>query len=87
MALIAGDPELPPAAIMRRLRGLLNRMSEQNIEGVSAEVAQLFGQSSQRQLAKALTSSIMGSCLSEAQVLAPLVLLARVRVRVGVSLT
>jgi len=84
-AAAGGDPELPSAAIMRRLRGLLNRMSEQNIEGVSAEVAELFGQSSQRLLAKALTASIMGSCLSEAQVLAPLVLLNAALLR-GLSL-
>ena len=78
-------PELPSPAIMRRLRGLLNRMSEQNIDSVTAEVAQLFGQSSQRLLAKALTASIMGSCLSEAQVLAPLVLLNAALLR-GLSL-
>ena len=52
----------------RRLRGLLNRLSEQNIDGVSAEVAQLFEGGSARLLSDALTEAVLGSCLSEAQV-------------------
>ena len=61
----------------RRMRGLLNKLTEQNINGVSSELADLLGSGGggSRALCMSLAQSMLSSCASEAQLLAPLVLL------------
>ena len=63
------------AASARRIRGLLNRLSEQNLNSISTEIAELMRQGRSRVLCAALTKAVLNSCLSETQLLAPLVLL------------
>ena len=59
----------------RRVRGLLNKLTEQNIGGVSGELAEVLGGSGSRATCAALARLMLGSCVSESQLLAPLVLL------------
>ena len=66
---------------MRRLRGLLNKLTEQTMAAVSAEVASLFGSGHAREMCAAFAQTMLAGCLSETQILAPLVLLNAALVR------
>ena len=68
-------------ATMRRMRGLLNKLTEQTIAGVSVELATLFAGGRSRELCAAFTKALLGGCLSETQILAPLILLDAALVR------
>ena len=71
----ASDASGVSEATKRRLRGLLNRLSEQNLGTVSGEISELFAEGRSRELGAELTRSLLGSSLSETQLLSPLVLL------------
>ncbi|KAL1512390.1 hypothetical protein AB1Y20_005648 [Prymnesium parvum] len=71
----AGEAAALSEAVRRRLRGLLNRLSEHNLVAVSGEMAELFAASSSRELGAELTKAVLASSLSDTQILAPLVLL------------
>ena len=52
-----GDP--PAAALQRRVKGLLNRLAESNLQGVAGEVAALVPRAGRRQVGDAVTEELL----------------------------
>ena len=94
--LLQGPAELAAAAprteaaklLRRRVQGLVNRLSEHNIESVATEIAALYGTHANADVNGALLGVLLHGCMSEVQVLKPLVmvfgaLIAALHVLVG----
>ena len=47
------------AALKRRVKGLLNRLAEANLQGIAGEVAALMSQAGKRQVGDALTNELL----------------------------
>jgi nucleolar MIF4G domain-containing protein 1 len=71
------------SATARQVRGLLNKLTEQTMPGISEELASLFGggHGSVGGVGRVFARTMLGTCLSETQILAPLVLLNAALVR------
>jgi hypothetical protein len=65
----------------RRLRGLLNRLSEGNLTSIAAQLAELLSSGRQRLMVDELVRSVLGACISDEQVLASLALVNAAIVR------
>ena len=50
--------------LQRRVRGLLNRMSDSNLPGIVADVLQLAEQEGERAIADAVTAELLQACHS-----------------------
>ena len=75
--------EAAQASNSRRLRGLLNKLTESTMQSVCADIARLFGSGhgSSQGMNTVFAHCILNSCLSETQVLASLIVLYATLVR------
>ena len=55
--------------VQRRVRGLLNRMSDSNLPGIVSDVLQLTEQEGERTIADAVTSELLQASLQPASLL------------------
>ena len=49
--------------LQRRVRGLLNRMSDSNLPGIVADVLQLAEREGERAIAEAITAELLQVCI------------------------
>ena len=69
------------AARGRQLRGLLNRLTENSLPSISAEVAKLLGEGRQRPMVDEMVTAVLGAALSEEHVLPQIALTSAALVR------
>eukprot|EP00967_Tisochrysis_lutea_P130988 scaffold227223_cov33-Tisochrysis_lutea.AAC.4 len=62
------------AARSRQMRGLLNRLSENNLPSVVAQLSDIVTSGRQRVMIDELVSAVLGACISSEHILAPLAL-------------
>ncbi|KAG0629231.1 hypothetical protein M758_1G087200 [Ceratodon purpureus] len=58
----ANNPSEETVRVQRRLRGLLNRLSEANVESIASDVSLLFQAHGRRMVTELVTDEIIGAC-------------------------